>query len=48
MVALERTLGVTAGHDETLSFVTDLIDRLEPSSSQAGARSSESRTAVSG
>ena len=40
VVSLERTLGVTAGHNETLSFVTDLINRLEPSS-RAGARSSE-------
>ena len=41
MVALGRTLGVTAGHDETFFFVTDLIDRLEPSRSPAGAGSSK-------
>ena len=30
VLSLERALGVTAGHDEALAFVTDLIDRLEP------------------
>jgi AcrR family transcriptional regulator len=36
VVSLERTLGVTAGHDETISFVTALIDRLEVASSRGG------------
>jgi len=30
VLSLERGLGVTAGHDATLSFVQDVIDRLEP------------------
>ena len=30
VLALEQTLGVTAGHDETLAFVAAAIDRLEP------------------
>jgi TetR/AcrR family transcriptional regulator len=29
VLSLERTLGVTAGHDDTGAFVADLIDRLE-------------------
>jgi TetR/AcrR family transcriptional regulator len=29
VLSLERALGVTAGHDDTESFVTDLIDRIE-------------------
>ncbi|HZU81041.1 MAG TPA: TetR/AcrR family transcriptional regulator [Acidimicrobiales bacterium] len=36
VLALEQTLGVTAGHEESVSFVTRLIDRLE--SGQAGGR----------
>lgn len=30
VLSLERELGVTVGHDETLDFVRQLIDRLEP------------------
>jgi AcrR family transcriptional regulator len=30
VLSLERALGVTAGHDETLAFVAHVIDRLEP------------------
>lgn len=30
VVALEEALGVTAGHDATISFVQSVIDRLEP------------------
>jgi AcrR family transcriptional regulator len=30
VLALEDALGVTAGHDATVTFVQDLIDRLEP------------------
>ncbi len=30
VLALEQALGVTAGHDATISFVQDIIDRLEP------------------
>jgi AcrR family transcriptional regulator len=30
VLALEQALGVTAGHDATVSFVQDIIDRLEP------------------
>ena len=31
VLALEEALGVTAGHDATISFVESMIDRLEPS-----------------
>lgn len=31
VLSLERTLGVTAGHEATLSFVQEVIERLEPS-----------------
>jgi hypothetical protein len=30
VLALERVLGVTAGHDATDAFVQSVIDRLEP------------------
>ena len=30
VLALEEALGVTAGHDATISFVQNIIDRLEP------------------
>jgi hypothetical protein len=30
VLSLERVLGVTAGHDATVAFVQDVIDRLEP------------------
>jgi AcrR family transcriptional regulator len=30
VLALEEALGVTAGHDATVSFVQNIIDRLEP------------------
>ncbi len=30
VILLERALGVTTGHDETLSFVARMIDELEP------------------
>lgn len=30
VLALEQMLGVTAGHDDTLSFVDSLLARLEP------------------
>jgi len=30
ILALEDALGVTAGHDATVSFVEGVIDRLEP------------------
>jgi AcrR family transcriptional regulator len=30
VLALEQMLGVTAGHDDTLSFVDSLLNRLEP------------------
>ena len=30
VLSLERVLGVTAGHDATVSFVQSVIDRLEP------------------
>jgi len=30
VMSIERSLGVTAGHKETIAFVTSLIDRLEP------------------
>jgi hypothetical protein len=30
VLALERGLGVTAGHDATTRFVQSVIDRLEP------------------
>ena len=36
VVSLERTLGVIAGHDETISFVSDLIDGLESSEAEPG------------
>lgn len=29
VLSLERSLGVTAGHDETVAYVTELIDRLD-------------------
>jgi hypothetical protein len=29
VVALERGLGVTAGHDETVAFVTQLLERVD-------------------
>jgi len=35
VLSLERALGVTAGHDETLAFVARLIDRLEPPGASA-------------
>jgi AcrR family transcriptional regulator len=35
VLALEEALGVTAGHGATISFVQGMIDRLEPSGSQA-------------
>jgi len=30
VLALEEVLGVTAGHDATISFVQSVIERLEP------------------
>jgi hypothetical protein len=30
LLSLERVLGVTAGHDSTVSFVQRVIDELEP------------------
>ncbi|HYA67215.1 MAG TPA: hypothetical protein VED63_00645, partial [Acidimicrobiales bacterium] len=36
VVSLEWSLGFTAGHEETLSFVTALIDRLEPETRTTG------------
>jgi AcrR family transcriptional regulator len=35
VLSLERALGVTAGHDETLAFVAGVIDRLEPRDSDS-------------
>ncbi|MFZ0664263.1 MAG: TetR/AcrR family transcriptional regulator [Acidimicrobiales bacterium] len=33
VMSIERSLGVTAGHTETVAFVNSLIDRLDPDSS---------------
>jgi AcrR family transcriptional regulator len=38
VLSLERVLGVTAGHDATLSFVQSAIDRLEPGGAAAARR----------
>ncbi len=39
VLALEQALGVSAGHDATVSFVQSVIDRLEPpTGSAAGGR----------
>jgi hypothetical protein len=37
VLALEDALGVTAGHAAAVEFVRDVIDRLEPRTSNLGA-----------
>ncbi len=36
VLSLERALGVTAGHDATLTFVQDVLERLEPTGEGMG------------
>jgi TetR/AcrR family transcriptional regulator len=41
VLSLEQSLGISAGHDETVAFVTALLQRLEPDSSSGDEASGE-------